>query len=64
MSRCKACDDVLEEGELIWRTHLNIWEDLCATCRNIVDVYEISFRAKMDKLESDRLPDLEDVESE
>lgn len=50
MCRCKACDEVMQDTEIIWRTHLNVWEDLCRRCRAIVDVYEINFQSKMDKL--------------
>ena len=63
MCRCKACDDVMEEGEIIWRTHLHMWEDLCAICRNIVDIYEVSYRAKLDKINEDRFTISEDSDN-
>lgn len=34
--RCKACDKVLEESEILWRPTIEQWEDLCRTCRYIV----------------------------
>jgi len=37
-SRCKACDAQLNETEIVWRSHLQIWEDLCRKC--LASVYD------------------------
>ena len=36
MSRCRACDNVLRDEEIIWRPALGIWEDLCRKCRSSI----------------------------
>ncbi len=37
--RCKACDKVLDESEILWRPTIEQWEDLCRNCRYIVFSY-------------------------
>ena len=34
--RCKACDSVLKQTEIVWNTSINTFEDLCRACRNSV----------------------------
>lgn len=31
--RCKACDSILEESEIIWYPEKNEHEELCRACR-------------------------------
>ena len=31
--RCKACDAMLEESDIIWQPSLHKHEDLCTVCR-------------------------------
>lgn len=31
--RCKACDEVMEEHEIIWHEDWGIHEELCIRCR-------------------------------
>ena len=31
--RCKACDAVLSESEIIWDADISSFEDLCRRCR-------------------------------
>lgn len=33
MSRCKACDSVFTEGEIIWDESIKEHETLCRVCR-------------------------------
>lgn len=33
MSRCKACDNVLKENEIVWREEIKQHEELCLLCR-------------------------------
>ena len=34
--RCKACNEVLEDYEIIWDEEKKTHEDLCTTCRGMV----------------------------
>jgi len=36
MSRCRACDAILEESEIIWKPDVKRHEDLCRCCRKII----------------------------
>ena len=36
MSRCKACDAVLDKHEIVWDEELKQHEDMCHVCRGIV----------------------------
>ena len=38
MSRCKCCDSVLEDTEIIWYPDLGKHEELCYHCRQEVRV--------------------------
>ena len=49
MCRCKACDSVMDESEIIWRAVINQWEDLCSTCRVIIHLDEIEFMRWVDR---------------
>lgn len=31
--RCKACDSILKQTEIVWNTSINSFEDLCRSCR-------------------------------
>jgi hypothetical protein len=31
--RCKACNNILKEKEIVWIPELNIHEELCSSCR-------------------------------
>ena len=47
MSRCKACDNVLDEKEIIWYEDTGEHEDMCNNCKQIIrdmdDEYSIDF---------------------
>ena len=34
--RCKACNAVLSQYEIIWRADIEMFEDLCRKCRTSV----------------------------
>lgn len=34
--RCKACDRVMSESEIIWNDDAQLHEELCRKCRNAV----------------------------
>lgn len=34
--RCKSCNKILKENEIIWRPEQGQHEELCMSCRNIV----------------------------
>lgn len=38
--RCKACNSILKEGEMVWKEELKTHEDLCLKCRN--QIYDIA----------------------
>ena len=46
--RCKACDTVLKEEEIIWREKRKQWEDLCTVCRNEILYYCYGIGVKED----------------
>ncbi len=33
--RCKACDNVMKPGEIVWLQEWGIWEDCCRVCKYI-----------------------------
>lgn len=38
--RCKACDSVLEETEIIWKEEEQCHEELCSKCLKLIHKYE------------------------
>jgi hypothetical protein len=36
MCRCKSCDSILEESEIVWIEEKQQHEDLCRCCRKII----------------------------
>lgn len=37
--RCKSCDSILEENEIVWYEEEQTHEELCSTCLNMVRKY-------------------------
>lgn len=40
MSRCKACDSVMEDSEIIWKEEECEHEELCSKCLKLIRQYE------------------------
>ena len=38
--RCKACDKVMEDTEIIWNEELKEHEELCSKCLKLIHDYE------------------------
>lgn len=39
--RCKACNSIMEENEIIWIEELGMHEELCTHCKRIVAEAEV-----------------------
>ena len=49
--RCKCCNKVLEESEIIWYEDIKEHEDMCLACRN--SVLEMESQHVVDAMYSD-----------
>lgn len=38
--RCKCCDEIMKESEIIWDDKLKMHEELCSKCLKIVRGFE------------------------
>lgn len=38
--RCKACDKIMEESEIIWKEEEGEHEELCSKCLKIINKFE------------------------
>lgn len=36
MSRCRACNEIMGEHEIVWRPEIGKHEDLCLCCRRAI----------------------------
>jgi len=61
--RCKACDCVLSDSEIIWKPALNCFEDLCKKCRGIIsrDLQTDNDHGNLENGEDGNLVYLEDI---
>lgn len=61
--RCKACDCILKQTEIVWNTSINTFEDLCRLCRNSVKetLQEFDSVEENKRLPQDALSYYEDV---
>ena len=43
MSRCSACNEALQESEIIWRPDAHQHEELCLRCRRTISDLENNY---------------------
>lgn len=59
--RCKSCNKIMRESEVIWRQDLQQHEDLCLRCRQIVYGYSAEDQETIDLLDKNDKEEEQDV---